>query len=145
MSLAKGIGFVSEDSSVNTAGIAKYVTKEISLPNPGTAIDVKITANIRNISDIKVLYKSKEESSEIYFDDLEWKYFNVDGSPDIDITATAENEISGIFENQESYQEIPFSITNLTEFTSFAVKIVMNSNNPAYVPKIQDVRAVASF
>ena len=62
MSLAKGIGFVSEDSSVNTAGIAKYVTKEISLPHPGTAIDVKITANIRNISDIQVLYKSKEES-----------------------------------------------------------------------------------
>ena len=145
MSLAPGIGFVPEDSSVNTAGIAKYVTKEISLPNPGTAIDVKITANIRNISDIKVLYKSNEESSEIYFDDLEWKYFNVDGSPDVDIAATAENEISGIFENQESYQEIPFSINNLPEFTSFAVKVVMNSDNPAYVPKIQDLRAVASF
>ena len=145
MTLASGVGYVSEDSSVNTSGIAKYVTKEISLPNPGTTIDVKITANIRNISDIKVLYKSKEQSSELYFDDLEWKYFNGDGKPDIDITASAENEISGLFENQESYQEIPFSVTNLPEFTSFAVKVVMSSDNPAYVPKLQDIRTVASF
>ena len=61
------------------------------------------------------------------------------------MAATAENEISGLFEKQESYQEIPFSISNLPEFTSFAVKVVMNSDNPSYVPKLQDVRAVASF
>ena len=145
MSYQTGVGYVSEDSSKNTSGIAKYVTKEISIENPGTSIDVKVTANIRNTSDIKVLYKFKEESSEINFDDLEWQFFNVDGKSDIDITATAENEISGLFEKQGSYQEIPFSVNNLPEFTSFAVKVVMNSDNPAYVPKLQDLRAVASF
>ena len=144
-SLQNGVGHVAEDSSKNTSGIAKYVSKEISLDNPGTSIDVKITANVRNINDIKILYKIKEESSEVNFDDLEWKYFNEDGKADIDLAATAENEISGLFEKQESYQEIPFSISNLPEFTSFAVKVVMNSDNPSYVPKLQDVRAVASF
>jgi len=34
---------------------------------------------------------------------------------------------------------------NLPEFSSFAVKIVMKTSDPAYVPKIQDVRAVASY
>ena len=145
MSYQTGVGYVSEDSSKNTSGIAKYVTKEISIENPGTSIDVKVTANIRNTSDIKVLYKFKEESSEINFDDLEWQFFNVDGKSDIYITATADNEISGLFEKQGSYQEIPFSVNNLPEFTSFAVKVVMNSDNPAYVPKLQDLRAVASF
>lgn len=140
-----GIGYVPEDSSKNTSGVSKYVTKEISLDNAGTSIDVKITANIRNISDIKVLYKYKEESSETNFDDIEWKFFNVDGKSDLEISASAENEISGLFEKQESYQEIPFSISNLPEFTSFAVKVVMNSDNPAYVPKLQDLRAVASY
>jgi len=145
MSYKTGIGYVTEDSSKNTSGIAKYVTKQISLDNPGTSIDVKITANIRNASDVKVLYKFKEESSEINFDDLEWQFFNVDGKSDIELTASAENEISGLFEKQGSYQEIPFSVTNLPEFTSFAVKVVMNSDNPSYVPKLQDLRAVASF
>ena len=144
-SLQNGVGYVSEDSSKNTSGIAKYVTKEISLDNPGTSIDVKLTANVRNINDIKILYKIKEESSEVNFDDIEWKFFNVNGNADIELAATAENEISGLFEKQDSYQEIPFSISNLPEFTSFAVKVVMNSDNPSYVPKLQDLRAVASF
>ena len=87
----------------------------------------------------------KEESSEVNFDDIEWKFFNEDGKADIELAATPENEISGLFEKQDSYQEIPFSISNLPEFTSFAVKVVMNSDNPAYVPKLQDIRAVASF
>ena len=140
-----GISYVTEDSSKNTSGIAKYVTKEIALSNSGTTIDVKITANVRNISDIRVLYKTKEESSEVNFDDIEWKFFNVNGKSDLDLAATAENEISGQFEKQESYQEIPFSVTNLPEFTSFAIKVVMGTNNPAYVPKLQDIRAVAAF
>tara|TARA_R100001082_G_scaffold47964_1_gene25713 strand:- start:629 stop:8848 length:8220 start_codon:yes stop_codon:yes gene_type:complete len=143
--LQNGVGHVSEDSSKNTSGIAKYVTKEIAIENPGTSIDVKITTNLRNIDDIKVLYKIKEESSEVNFDDIEWKFFNEDGKADIELAPTPENEISGLFEKQDSYQEIPFSISNLPEFTSFAVKVVMNSDNPAYVPKLQDIRAVASF
>ena len=145
MSYQTGIGYVTEDSSKNTSGIAKYVTKEIALSNSGTTIDVKITANVRKISDIRVLYKTKEESSEVNFDDIEWKFFNVNGKSDLDLAATAENEISGQFEKQESYQEIPFSVTNLPEFTSFAIKVVMGTNNPAYVPKLQDIRAVAAF
>ena len=79
------------------------------------------------------------------FDDIEWAFFNITGVPDIDIEASAENEISGLFEKQDSYQELPFSVSNLPEFTSFAVKIIMESDNPAYVPKVQDLRAVASF
>ena len=69
----------------------------------------------------------------------------VDGKSDIELSASAENEISGLFEKQESYQEIPFSVSNLPEFTSFAVMVVMNSDNPSSVPKLQDLRAVASF
>jgi hypothetical protein len=141
----EGISFVPEDRSSNTSGIAKYLTKEISLDNPGTSIDVKLTANVRDIKNLKILYKIRESSSEVNFENIEWKYFNVNGSPDITLEASAENEISGLFEKQESYQEIPFSISDLPEFSSFAVKVVMQSDNPAYVPKVQDLRAVASF
>jgi len=40
---------------------------------------------------------------------------------------------------------LKFSVSDLPEFSSFAVKVVMKSVDPAYVPKIQDIRAVASF
>jgi len=38
-----------------------------------------------------------------------------------------------------------YTSSDLPEFSSFAVKVVMKSVDPSYVPKIQDIRAVASF
>ena len=67
------------------------------------------------------------------------------GLPDTDTIATSENSISGITEKQSSYQELSYSVEDLPEFSSFAVKLIMKSRNPAYVPKIQDLRAVASY
>jgi hypothetical protein len=94
---------------------------------------------------VKVLYKVKDSSSEVNFDDINWQYFNTDGSPDVKVLANQSNVISGQFEKQESYQEFKYSVSNLPEFTSFAVKIVMKTDDPVYVPKIQDLRVVASY
>jgi hypothetical protein len=101
--------------------------------------------NLKNTENVKVLYKIKETSSQSNFDDINWNYFNIDGNPDNDDLATASNSISGQFEKQSYYQEFKYSAPNLPEFTSFAVKIVMKTDDPAYVPKIQDLRAVASY
>jgi hypothetical protein len=51
--------------------------------------------------------------------------------------ASSENSISGTVEKQSSYQEFKYSVANLPEFSSFAVKIVMKSVDPAYVPKFK--------
>ena len=72
-------------------------------------------------------------------------YFNEDGSPNSLEIATAENTISSVIEKQSSYQDITYSVSDLPEFSSFAVKIVMKGVDPAFVPKIQDIRAVAAF
>ena len=94
---------------------------------------------------LQILYKLKKSSSQENFEDIEWIYFNTSGEPDVDTIASSENSISGITEKQSSYQELSYSIENLPEFSSYAIKIVMKSNNPAFVPKIQDMRAVASY
>ena len=105
-----------------------------------------LTLNIKDVEDVKVFYKLKYAASQQNFDDINWEYFNGDGSPDqLNEIATSENSISGQFEKQSSYQELRYSDENLTEFSSFAIKIVMKTDDPAYVPKIQDLRAVASF
>lgn len=125
--------------------MAKYVTKEISIENAATGIDVKLTANIFEEDDIQVLYKIKTVSSQFNFDDLGWEYFNETGKPDVRVIPSSENSIAGYIEDQRSYKEYKFSVTNLPEFSSFAIKIVMRSSNPVFVPKIQDCRVVASF
>ena len=145
ISYSTGVDYTPENSSKNTSGLSKYVTKEISINTPATAIDVRLTANIKDISNIKVLYKYKIVSSQSNFSDLEWNYFNIDGNPDEFNYTNPSNRLSGEFEKQESYQEIKYSVSNLEQFSSYAIKIIMCTTDPVYVPKIQDIRAIASY
>ena len=140
-----GLDFVAEDTSKNGSAAAKYVTKEVSITSPATAIDVHLLANVRDISNLEVFYKFKKASSQENFDDIDWIYFNTEGEPDTYEIATSENTISGIVEKQSAYQDLKYTASNLPEYSSFAIKIVMKGVDPAYVPKIQDIRAVAAF
>jgi len=145
VSYTNGVDFVAEDTSKNSSSAAKYVTKEIYITNPATAIDVHLLANMKDISNVQVLYKYKRSSSQENFEDAEWFYFNESGAPDSLEIATADNSISSIVEKQSAYQDLKYSVAGLPEFSSFAIKVVMKGVDPAYVPKIQDIRAVAAF
>ncbi len=140
-----GIDFVAEDTSKNGSSVAKYVTKEVVISSPATAIDVHLMANVKDISDVQVLYKFKKASSQENFEDIDWILFNGNGQPDTLELATTENTISSVVEKQSSYQDLKYSVSNLEEYSSFAIKIVMLSVDPAFIPKIQDIRAVAAF
>ena len=140
-----GIDFVAENTSKNGSAVAKYVTKEVVLNNPATAIDVHLTANVKDISNIQVLYKFKKASSQENFDDIDWVLFNGNGQPDTLELATTENTISSVVEKQSSYQDLKYSVSDIDEYSSFAIKIVMLGVDPAFAPKIQDIRAVAAF
>ena len=145
LTYSDGIDFVAEDTSKNSSSVAKYITKEININNPGTSIDVRLTANVKDVSNIKVLYRFKKSSSQENFSDIDWIYFNEDGGPDTLELATSENSISGTTEKQSSYQELKYSVSDIPEYSSFGIKIVMTSVDPSYVPKIQDIRTVASY
>ena len=145
ISYTNGSDFVAEDTSKNGSSIAKYVTKEVTIANPATAIDVHLLANVRDIENLKVFYKYKKASSQENFEDIDWIYFNTSGEPDVFDIATSENTISGIVEKQSSYQDLKYSVSKLPEYSSFAIKIVMSGVDPSYVPKVQDIRAVAAF
>ncbi len=140
-----GIEYNPEITFSDSSSIAKYTTKEVSIGNPGTTIDVRLTVNVKNIDDIQVLYRYKKSSSQETFENIEWEYFNATGLPDTTQYPTSENTISGIVEKQSAYQELKYSVQNLPEFSSFGIKIVMRSDDPVYVPKIQDLRTVASY
>ena len=53
-----GVDYISDTQSKNSSSIAKYVTKEVSIENPATSIDVRTTVNVSDIENIKILYKN---------------------------------------------------------------------------------------
>jgi len=140
-----GVEYVADDASKNSSSVAKYVTKEVTISSPATAINVHLTLNAKETENVEVLYKFKNASSQENFDDIDWIYFNEDGQPDSLEIASPENSASGVLEKQSAYQDITYSVAELPEFSSFAIKIIMKGKDPTIVPKVQDIRAVAAF
>lgn len=141
-----GIEYADETNSSDTSGISKYLIKEVSLQSPATGIDVRTTLNVQNIENVKLYYRIKESSTQTNFSNINWVAFNGTGLPDNpEILATQSNNISSQYDSQKNYQELKYSVSNLPEFTSFSVKIVMQGEDPVYAPKIQDIRIVSSF
>ena len=98
----------------------------------------------RYISDaeIKVMYKIFREDDETDFNETGWRFFNDNGSPDVAVGAS-----TGITD----FREYVFTAgvtddgigTELEEFISFSIKIVMQGTNMSQPPRIKDLRAIA--
>ena len=133
------------DRLKNSSNVATYVTKEISLDNPANGISLLLSSALQEIDDVTVMYKIKRSSQQIFFKDINWSFFNKDGKPDIEVTPTSGTNFSPTTENQADFKEYQYSISGLKEFSSFAIKIIMKSKNPALPPRIRDLRAIATF
>ena len=46
-------------------------------------------------------------------------------------------------EDNSSFREYKYSVSGLTDFTSFQTKIVMKGTNSSYPPIIRDMRGIA--
>tara|TARA_B100000497_G_scaffold114780_1_gene137681 strand:+ start:13999 stop:20073 length:6075 start_codon:yes stop_codon:yes gene_type:complete len=127
-------GYVSDIESSGTSSAAAYITKPVVLENLSTALDVRLTQNVRATSNVKLYFRlsSSEESRNI--SDIGWTPFNTDGEEDITVTPA---------ENDETYNEYKYSASGLTEFNTFQIKIVMEGTNSAYPPVIRDLRGIA--
>ena len=48
-------------------------------------------------------------------------------------------------QSEDDYKEYEFNVKNLPQFNGFQIKIIMSGTNFAYVPKIRDLRTIASI
>ena len=129
----------------NSSNVANYVTKEITLENPGNGITVKMTAALQEIDDVTVMFKTKRASQQIFFNEINWSYFNEDGNPDEDVAPSTGTNSSPTTESEADFKEYSFTVGGLKDFNSFAIKVVMKSRNPAMPPRIRDIRAIATY
>ena len=128
----------SELSSIHGYAFARYLTQEVELNNPADQLNVYLNIN-RPIeqSNVKVYVRFNTGEESIKNSDFE------------EITPDTVIPITSI---REDYSEVLFSVnkedqldtTNSLNFTSFQVKIVMVSNDHAYVPVMKDFRAIAT-
>ena len=76
------------------------MTKEISLDNPGNGITIKLTAALQEIDDVIVMFKTKRASQQIFFNEINWNYFNRNGTPDVTISPSTGTNFSPTTESE---------------------------------------------
>jgi hypothetical protein len=141
---SKGFLYVDEDS-FNSSSASKYLTKEVTLETPATSLDCKITANLFDNKNMKILYKVRPDGSTEDFNNISWEYFNGTGLSDNDVNIIPSNlkSLSPSVEDLGSYLEYSYTANNLKPFTSFAIKVVFAGSNPALAPRLEDLRVIA--
>jgi hypothetical protein len=116
---------------INTAN-SRYITKKINLQQNANNLNVYLSVNNKYPSSIDVYYRYLPASSDssIVFDDQNYILMSKISGSDY----TKENE----------YRELQFGVTGATAFNTFGVKVVMKSSDGTVVPKIQNMRIVAT-
>jgi hypothetical protein len=126
--------FIDDTSPTGTSSAAVYVTRPITLENESTALDVRLTQNVRSSSEVLVFFRLTGAEEVRNINDLSWIAFNGDGSEDITVTPA---EQDGVF------KEYKYSASGLNTFTAFQIKIVMKGSISSYPPIIRDLRGIA--
>ena len=129
---------------------AIYLSKVVNLEKSADGLKVMFDAYRHSTNDIRVLYRifridapPQYQLFELFpgFDNLDSNGNPIDvaknnGRPDRRILSSATNT---------DYKEYEFNAKNLPQFNGFQIKIVMSGTNFAHVPKIRDLRAIASI
>ena len=129
-----------EPDGDNNAAI--YLTKQVALENPASAIKLLFNAHRPSTSNIKVMFKILRTDDSRDFDDLGYTFFNTTGVDDNTQAASAD---------EDDFRDYTYTagVTDdgignpLDEFISLQIKIIMQGTNSATPPRIKDLRAIA--
>ena len=126
--------FVADTAPTGSSTAGVYLTRPIVLENNSTSLDIRLSANVRSSSQIRVYYRTSGGAETRKIEDINWLPFNSDGSEDITI-APAEDDLT--------FREYKYSASGLNDFTTFQIKIVMKGTISSYPPIVKDMRGIA--
>ena len=124
--------FVADTASTGTSSAAVYCTKPILLENNSKALDIRLTANIRATSEVEMYFRVSTDGDKL--DELSWTPFNSDGSSDSSIVPA---------EDDTTFKEYKYTASDINDFTSFQLKVVMKGTISSYPPVLRDLRGIA--
>jgi hypothetical protein len=126
--------FVEETTNTGGSASAKYMTRPVILTNDATALDIRISANVRSTSTLKMYYRITSAEDARKLGDVAWTAFNSDGTPDSTVEPAKDSN---------TFREHKFSASSLPDFTAFQLKVVMTGTNSSYPPLLKDMRGIA--
>ena len=126
--------FVAETTSTGASSAAAYITRPITLENASTALDIRLSANVRSSSELEVFYRVISSADTRDIRELSFVPFNGDGKEDVSVSP-AEDDIT--------FTEYKYSDSGINDFTTFQLKIVMKGSISSYPPKVKDLRGIA--
>lgn len=126
-----------DDSSVADV---QYITRTVTLNDPADRLNIYLLGNRPTAnSDIRVLVKLKTGDED--YDQVLWEEIK----PTKNIPVNSDGRYSEIEFDFDADALDTNDPRNGTEFTAFAVKIVLTSTDIVNVPTVQDFRAIATF
>ena len=130
-----------------------YVTKNVALENPASALQVFLDGYIPLESDLRCFYALNQDGpvdSVIFVPFPGFGNFNTNGtvqsqgksngSPDLNVPKV---DLVTPKPNISAYREYKFSVDQLPSFKSFRIKVIGTSTNQATVPMIRNFRAIS--
>jgi len=104
------------------------------LKTPATSIKVLFSAVRFNTAEIDVMHKTLGSGETKDFDEIAFEFFNTNGDPDTTVNPSSVSD---------DFREYEYTVNNLSEFSTFAIKIRMKGTNTSEPPRIKDLRAIA--
>lgn len=120
--------YIADETAFGSSTRAKYITRKISLANPSTAFNIRLTVSKPSGSDVEIYYKTQNNNELAIFNDKEYTKLDI-------------GEIQNTLSNQ--YVEIESTIDGLNEFDAFVFKIALKSNSMSTYPTVSDFRVIA--
>ena len=126
--------FVAETVNTGGSSAAQYMTRPVILKDDATALDIRISANVRSSSTVRMYYRTTSAEDARKLGDVDWIGFNSDGTPDSAVTPS---------EDGVSFKEHQYSASSIPAFSAFQLKVVLTGTNSSYPPLIKDMRGIA--
>ena len=131
------INFREDTDNEGGSSTNVYLTRPITLANPSQALEIRVDASVFTTSTIEAYFRTTGGEETRKLTDISYTAFNTGGVPDTAVTP-AQGTVT-----DELFKEHKFSISDLPEFSSFQIKIVMKGSVSSYPVRIKDFRAIA--
>ncbi len=146
----------ADDESVRSLYADKhnsiYISKPVKLKIPANSLKVFLTASRNDTNDIRVLYQLFRDDSPEIPQNFElfpgYSNYQIDGIGIKRVIDPSKNDGSADSFVQQtsdrSFKDYEYSVDDLPDFSSFAIKIVMSGRNQATYPMVSALRAIAT-
>lgn len=129
-----------------------YANVPLQLELPASALKIYLTAHVNVYNELKCLYSVSNNPNDVPIYYPFPGYNNLDVNKNVidtsknsglsDVKNTKEDAL-GFESNDISYKEYVFTVDNLPSFRYYSIKLIGNSTNQAYPPRVKDLRVIA--